>query len=252
MGHCDEAELGKLTTEECAAWLSKGNTALLVPVGSVEPHGPHLPLRTDTRISEEACRRAVAPLRQRGIAACVAPSVPYGVTDFARGFRGALSVPAEALTAFLSAIVRAALADGVGHVCIVNNHLEPAHDSAVRAAVAGVPHASVACPLTRRWGRTLSEEFRRGNCHAGEYETSLALAAGESVRARFATLAEVETSLSDGIRSGKHSFAEMGLDQAYTGAPARASSEEGEALFEKLVAMVVGEVTEALEVHPRA
>ena len=38
-------------------------------------------------------------------------------------------------------------------------------------------------PLTKRWGRTLSDEFKRAECHAGRYETSLVLAAGGRVRA---------------------------------------------------------------------
>jgi creatinine amidohydrolase len=214
-------------------------------VGSVEPHGPHLPLATDTIISEEAARRAIALLEKRGIRALVAPSVPYGVTEYAAGFSGAISVPAAALTALLRAIAERFLADGFAHVCFVNNHLEPAHDAAVRAAIVGL-RASVACPLTKRWGRTLSDEFKRGNCHAGRYETSLVLAAGASVRDP-SKLAPIATSLSDGIKSGKTTFREMGLDAAYTGAPAEATLDEGNALYEKLAEMIATEIAEALD-----
>jgi creatinine amidohydrolase len=134
-------------------------------------------------------------------------------------------------------------------VCLVNNHLEPAHDQAVRAAIAGLAQgrASVACPLTRRWGRTLSDEFKRGNCHAGRYETSLVLAAdgaaNDSERAR---LPAIDVSLSDGIRAGKTTFRAMGLDRAYTGAPAEATREEGETLYARLAEMIATEVLEAL------
>jgi creatinine amidohydrolase/Fe(II)-dependent formamide hydrolase-like protein len=87
--------------------VSRPPTAVLLPVGSVEPHGPHLPLGTDTLISEEAAERAAALLARAGVAAYVAPSVPYGVTDFAAGLRGRDRRPAAALTAFLAAIARA-------------------------------------------------------------------------------------------------------------------------------------------------
>ena len=123
-----------------------------------------------------------------------------------------------------------------------------AHDAAVRAAIVGLPAgaASVACPLTRRWGRTLSEEFKRGDCHAGRYETSLVLAAGVAVRPSFGELPSLGLSLADAIKAGKTTFAEIGMDRAYTGAPRDATQAEGDALYEKLVTMVVTEITEAL------
>jgi creatinine amidohydrolase len=107
---------------------------------------------------------------------------------------------------------------------------------------------SVACPLTRRWGRTLSDEFKRGNCHAGRYETSLVLAAGEEVRPARAGLPPLDVSLSDGIRAGRTTFAAMGLDRAYTGAPADATAAEGDDLYARLADMIVTEVLEGLAV----
>jgi creatinine amidohydrolase len=59
-------------------------------------------------------------------------------------------------------------------------------------------------------------------------------------------LPALDVSLSDGIKAGKATFREMGIDRAYTGAPASATREEGEATYGKLVDMIVGEVTEAL------
>lgn len=247
-------KLSALTTEEARAFVAQPHATVLVPTGSVEPHGPHLPLGTDTTISEEACRRAIPLLAKVGVPALVAPSIPYGVTDYASGFTGAIGVPDEVLSAFLRALAERLLADGVAHVCFVNNHLEPAHDSAVRAAAAALPagRGSAACPLTRKWGRTLSDEFKRGACHAGRYETSLVLAAREDgassaeVRDLYRGLPPLTMSLSDGIREGQRTFAEMGLTRAYTGAPAEATAAEGRDLYERLTAMVVGEVTAAL------
>jgi creatinine amidohydrolase len=244
----EEERLAALTTEEVAAVLARPPSVVLLPVGSVEPHGPHLPLATDTVLSEEACLRAVRALRSQGIAAFVAPAVPYGVTDYAAGFAGAVGVDASALTAFLAAIVARLLAEGWSHVCLVNNHLEPAQDAAVRAALEKLPaeRASVACPLTRRWARTLSDEFKRGTCHAGRYETSLVLAAGRDVRGDASALPALDVSLSAGIKAGKTTFRAMGMDRAYTGAPAEATREEGEALYGKLAEMIVTEVLEGL------
>ncbi|MBS2015013.1 MAG: creatininase family protein [Deltaproteobacteria bacterium] len=240
--------LAELTYEEVGEILAAGKAVAIVPVGSVEPHGPHLPLDTDTTISVTCARRAAAALESKGIRAVVAPSVAYGVTDYAGGFAGAIGVPAEALTAMLRAIAERFLETGFAHVCFVNNHLEPAHDAAVRRSIEGLPEgaASVACPLTRRWGRTLSDEFKRGDCHAGRYETSLVMAAGGHVREAFGELPSLGLSLSEGIKAGKATFREIGMERAYTGAPREATREEGEALYEKLVTMVVTEIEESL------
>jgi creatinine amidohydrolase len=247
--------IADLTTDTLKALLASRPVVALVPCGSVEPHGPHLPLGTDTVISEAAILRAAILLENepsRPIHALLAPPIPYGVTCFAEGFAGAISVPAEALTAFARAVVAGYLDTGFSHVCLVNNHLEPAHDAAVRAAVIGFPagRASVACPLSRRWGRTLSAEFKSGACHAGQYETSLLLAAAEATVDTAAALAlpDLGVSLSDGIKAGKHSFRAMGLDHAYTGAPARATAAEGVDLLDRLGTMIATEVLDALSV----
>lgn len=230
--------------------LAGGRVVALLPVGSVEPHGPHLPLATDTIISDHVALSAAAKLRaDHGVTALVAPAIPYGVTEYARGFAGAVSVPAAALGSFVRAVVQGYLGEGFSHVCVINNHLEPDHDAAIRAAVDGLePRASVACPLGRRWGRTLSAEYKSGACHAGRYETSLLMAATPELVdvAQASALPALDYSLSVGIASGQRTFAEMGLTRAYTGAPAEATAGEGRELLARLTEMVVAEVTEAL------
>ena len=183
---------------------------------------------------------------------CCVPAVPYGVTDYASGFAGAISIPAATLSAFLRAVVSGYLSDGFAHVCLINNHLEPEHDRAVRAAIDGLTagSASVACPLTRRWGRTLSAEYKSGACHAGSYETSLVMAiAHDQVNSDIAQrLPSLDISLSSGMRDGHSTFAAMGIERAYTGAPADASVDEGREMIERLATMVVTEVEEALAI----
>jgi creatinine amidohydrolase len=221
----------------------------LVPVGSTEPHGPHLGLGTDVVISAAACVRATELLAKKGpLAAVIAPAVSYGVTDCAQGFAGAVSIPAAVLTGYLAAICDGLLAQGVRHVCLVNNHLEPAHDAAVRAVLDGRgKKVSVACPLTRKWARTLDAEFKSGACHAGLYETSIMMAAAPEMvdEATRSTLAPVPISLSKQLDAGVTTFAAMGMEQAYAGDPAAATIEEGERMIQRLAEMVVGEIREA-------
>lgn len=196
-------------------------------------------------ISEAACERALDALEAAGWVAAIGPAVPYGVTECAAAFPGAVSIPASALTAFLSAVVSGYLNAGADHVCLVNNHLEPAHDAAVRAATTAFGiRASIACPLTRAVARTLTDEFKRGECHAGRYETSIIMAAvpdsiDESARQ---ALPEVPISLSTALRAGTSDFLEMGLDQAYAGAPAAASAAEGHESLDRLADMILAAV----------
>jgi creatinine amidohydrolase len=244
-------ELARITTDAFAALVGGQRPVVaLVPVGSVEPHGPHLALGADTVISAAAAARAAPLLEARGLVPVLAPPVPYGVTDCARGFAGAVSIEAPALTAFLRAVVDGLLAAGVAHVCLINNHLEPEHDSAVRAALVGAPAgaASVACPLARRWARTLSDEFKSGACHAGRYETSILLAAEPALvdETARAALPEVPISLSDQLRAGVTRFSEMGMTRAYAGAPAAATAAEGDEALDRLAAMIAGEIAEAM------
>jgi creatinine amidohydrolase len=222
----------------------------LVPIGSTEPHGPHLGLGTDVVISAAACVRACDLLEKKGpLTAVVAPAVSYGVTECAVGFPGAVTIPAAVLTAYVAAICDGLLAQGLRHVCLVNNHLEPAQDAAIRAVVTGREgKVSVACPLTKKWAKTLSAEFKSGACHAGQYETSIMMAAApelvdEQMRT---TLVPVPVSLSDKLKAGITTFAAMGMELAYAGDPASASVGEGEQLIQRLAEMVVGEVRESL------
>ena len=222
----------------------------LVPIGSTEPHGPHLGLGTDVVISAAACVRATELFTKKGpLTAVIAPAVSYGVTECAQGFAGAVSVPAAVLTAYLVAICDGLLGQGVRHVCLVNNHLEPAHDAAVRAVLPGRGNkVSVACPLTKKWAKTLDAEFKSGACHAGLYETSIMMAAAPELvdEAMLGVLTPVPISLSKKLDAGVTTFAAMGMDLAYAGDPASATIEEGERMIQRLAEMVVGEVRESL------
>jgi creatinine amidohydrolase len=254
-------DLAAFSTEELAGFLrvarAHGGVVALLPIGSTEPHGPHLPLSTDILLSEEVCRRAASALANIGTLALIAPPIAYGVTRYASGFRGAIGVSEGTLVALISEVSRALLDDGFVHVALVNNHLEPEHVAAIeRAAAAISAERGTSCisfpnQLTRRWGRTLTEEFKRGDCHAGRYETSLVLATRPDLVDDDAAkqLAALPISLSQaiGVANGAQvRFADIGMDRAYTGAPAEATTAEGETTYTLLVEMIVTEVTEHL------
>ena len=248
--------LGDFSTQALSDFIADAeHPVLLWPVGSTEPHGPHLPLATDIILSTENAERAADALIERGIPTLVAPPLPYGVTDFAAGFDGAISIPLETMVAFLTAGISAFLDQGFVHVCLINHHLEPGQLKMlhlVRTAMTekyGAGSVSYPEVVSRRWGVQLGDEFRSGACHAGSYEGSLVLASTpelvdmEAARA----LPEVPISLSSAIKDGQKTFLEAGAQHAYTGRPGEASAQEGESLYAVLAEMVVTEVIEHLE-----
>src|SRR5262245_30778635 len=123
-----EKFLARHTTATLHRLLNDKRAAVaLVPIGSTEPHGPHLGLGADVVISAAACVRATELLEKKGpLVGVIAPAVSYGVTECALGFPGAVSIPAGVLTAYVAAVCDGLLAQGFRHVCLVNNHLEPA------------------------------------------------------------------------------------------------------------------------------
>jgi creatinine amidohydrolase len=246
--------LAELTMEEAAGALRAG-TVLLLPIGSLEAHGPHLPLETDVIIAVETARRAGERLAERGIPTLLLPPLAYAIAECARSFPGTVSVPPESVTAQIGAIARSLAPAGGPLLCLVNAHLEPAHLRALRAAAseAGGSGCRVVYPdQTRRpHVDALGEEFRHGGGHAGGYETSLVLAAGgrvdESVRAG---LAPNPVDLATALRSGLADFRAVGGERAYFGDPAAASREEGERLYSLLAGIVADAAAAALDSFP--
>ena len=225
-----------------------GRFVALLPVGSTEAHGPHLPLSTDVVLAEGMAAAAAALLEGRGRAVLVLPSLAYGVTECAGEFFGTISIGAATVRALVVEIAASLRARGCARLGLVNAHLEPAHrhalrDAAAAASAAGLP--TVLPDLVRRvYAARLGAEFQSGACHAGDFEGSLLLALRpELVRegARVA-LPENPASLSAAFAAGKTRFVEAGGAQAYFGRPAAASAETGRALLRELAAIVADEM----------
>jgi len=229
--------------------LAKAGAAALIPVGSTEAHGPHLPLSVDVVIAEEVCRRVSGKQPEREFV--MFPPVAYSLADFAAAFAGTVSVPAAAAEAALTAVILGVAQQGFSAVAVVNHHLEPAHFSLVhRAAKAAQTQTKtrIVVPDHRKppFGPKLGEEFMHGGSHAGSYETSLMIAAApqlvdEPARKK---LPELAVDLPAKIKGGAKNFTECGGPDAYFGNPAKASRAEGERLFEVLVEATVAALSE--------
>jgi creatinine amidohydrolase len=205
----------------------------LWPVGAIEPHGPHAPLGTDTLISVGMCERAAARLQD----AVVLPPLPFGVTRYGAPFAGAIGISEQTLRAMVLDVAESVAANGFRRLVIVNNHFEPEQVATLRAAAdeAGALYLDL---VRRRNAQRLTDEFRRGSCHAGRYETSLVLADAPDL-VETTQLPPNEVDMPAAIAAGRTDFLAMGMDRAYCGAPAEATAEEGRATFETLTDMLV-------------
>lgn len=241
------ADLRELTYPDVEALLDEGRrTVAIIPTGSTEAHGPHLPLCTDTLISEEVAGRAARTLAERGWNAVRFGPLHYGVTDWAASFRGTTTISAEVIDGLVMQACLQARSMGFTRVAITNAHLEPGHIATLRA-VSRRFEAQTGDPLVfsdktrRKNAQRLTAEFASGSCHAGQYETSLVLAIRpDLVKMDVArALPEHVVALHEHIARGARDFVECGVERAYCGNPAGATAQEGERSLETLSDMVV-------------
>lgn len=239
MGRNDFADR---TSADLAALLAAGRPpVLLLPVGAIEPHGPHAPLGTDPIISAGMCRRAAERRNtDTETRVLVLPPLPYGVTRCAQSFAGAVHITEQTLAALLTDVCLSLTAQGFPRIIVVNNHFEPGHVHTLRNTVAQLRDRTLDVEyldlIRKQYVTRLTEEFQSGECHAGRYETSLVLAdAPELVdRQRMRELPRVPVNLVTALRSGATDFRDIGLPDAYCGAPAEATAKEGAETFDVL------------------
>ncbi|WP_018685879.1 creatininase family protein [Actinokineospora enzanensis] len=237
----------ELTTAQAAALLAGPRTpVLLLPVGAIEPHGPHAPLETDPIISAGMCARAAERLAgSPDVRVLILPPLPYGVTEFGVGFAGAVGIGADTLHALVVEICSTLASQGFRNVVIVNNHFEPGQVATLRRAVDTLAARGVRTgylDLVRRSvASRLTEEFRSGSCHAGRYETSLVLADRPDLvdTTAMSALPALSVDMPAAMAAGHASFTALGMDRAYCGAPAEATAEEGHATFATLTALLL-------------
>ena len=196
-------------------WPDVGAPILVVPVGSCEQHGPHLPLHTDTTIAT-ALARALTLHRTDCV---VAPPITVSASGEHAGFPGTLSIGTSVMTDFLVELVRSA--DWADGIVFVNGH--------------GGNH-----PAMQRAAEVFEHERRRvliwwphlpgSDPHAGRTETSLMLTiAPDEVLGDRRAAGPVPT-MSDLVAHGVRALSPSGV----LGDPAAADAAEGADLLTQL------------------
>jgi len=106
-----------------------GNPLVILPVGALEAHGPHLPLGAD-QIQAEATAAALADR----VDALIAPTVAYGSAPGARRFPGTVSLSMAQLESHVAGVLSELARTGVRRILVLSGHAERGHMAALREA----------------------------------------------------------------------------------------------------------------------
>ena len=240
-----EVEWARLTGPEIRAVAAGPEALATLPVGSLEQHGPHLPVITDTRTASEVSLRA-ARLLDGAPPALVLPGMWTGMSEHHLPFGGTISLNFAEFHGVLRGVTRSLRALGFRRLLIVNGHggnvdplavaaRELAHEFGL-AVVASTPWAVAQAAI----GPLL--ERQDGVHHACEAETSLMLAMTPDL-VRRDRLEEAVRQAPPAVagRAGYSrfwSFSERAPVTGTIGDPRAGTAEKGEAILDILAAEV--------------
>ncbi len=235
--------IGDATWPEVGEYLAEGTPAL-VPLGSTEQHGPHLPLSTDHVIAEGLARAAA----DRAEPPCICtPTVTIGVSPHHRQFHGTMSVDADAFRDYVESLSRSLADQGIDRIVYVNAHggnVEPLREVGRRLHDDGTAYA-----IEWMWNESIpelvDELFAQNGPHAGPKETAMVWHLADLIRTDELAaardggcpdLTEVRTE-----RHGARLFYDAieNSDNGAFGDPTDATAEKGERLFEAACGQLV-------------
>ncbi len=97
------------------------STVVILPIGSTEQHGPHLPVEVDSLLVTEVARRA-AELSAASVPTLVLPTLWVSLAEHHMGHAGSLTLDFDTLLAFVRCIVRSLQRQGHGRILLLNGH----------------------------------------------------------------------------------------------------------------------------------
>ena len=256
--------LAERTWPDVARLARDPRAVVVLPLGAIEQHGPHLPLVVDLLGAEEIARRLGPPLRRAGFHPVLAPALPYGVSTLAVGWSGTVSLSVPTFRRLLGEVVRALAAHGFRRFVLTNYQADPDHLRALALVrrdlarerrlvvlVAGfTPDASPANPMVNpAVRRRLRSPKPDAEWHSGELETSVVLATRPTlVKRRVAKrLRPVWVDFRAALAHGARNFRELApSSEGYFGAPALARAATGRSVMALRARLMARDIIAAL------
>jgi creatinine amidohydrolase len=167
--------LYKMTWEEVAQAVRE-HKVVLVPVGAVEQHGPHLPLDVDNLLAVTLCEEAAR--RNPDLLAC-AMHIPYGYNAHNMGFPGTVSIRQQVFVDYCFDVCASYAQHGFKYILLINAHGSNQHLCEAIARQVSMQTAG-RCGMLSWWNLVpdiiqgfRESEYPGGVSHACEVETSL-------------------------------------------------------------------------------
>jgi creatinine amidohydrolase len=180
----EEYRLGKLTWPELEE--AKGKiVAVLVPVGSTEQHGPHLPFDTDAFTSVVFAERVAAECQADGLRVLVTPAINFGVSWYHMDFAGTMSISVSLYISMVKDLMHCLIKHKFRNIILLNSH--GGNSAALTVAINDIYNETKERIYLANWAsvandRVQSLGIRSPMIHTEEIETSVAIALGQRFR----------------------------------------------------------------------
>jgi creatinine amidohydrolase len=174
--------LFEMTWEEVSELLEETETVIL-PVGSTEQHGPHLPLGSDAIQATDFAKRMVKQLDDEGIKVVAAPTIQFGVSRGHMVFPGTISISSSCLSGLIKEICHSLYAHGFRNFLLLSGHGGnfPTMNFVARELAIELTDAYFIVPnwlpiMGAKYPEILTSDRPKDEHHSGEGETSRMLA----------------------------------------------------------------------------
>lgn len=170
--------LFEMTWLEVERALEKSKTVLIAH-GSIEQHGAHLPLGSDTYQGDDITKRVVAQLAGEGIPCLAGPTIPFGVAPYHMGFPGTITLTPSTALLLVEEVCKSLYHHGFRNLVLIMAH--GGNWPILQAAVSGLgPQLPEARLVALNWLKEQSSHYPEllrssdpaGESHSGEGETS--------------------------------------------------------------------------------
>jgi creatinine amidohydrolase len=259
-GYCPaERYLPYLTWTQIAALPDKPNTVIVLPAGSTEQHGPHLPCAVDTVIAAGVVGHALARL-PASVPAYALPPISYGKSDEHLHFPGTVTLEGATLLETVTQIGESVYRMGFRKLLIVNAHGGQPQVMEMAARELRLRHGDYVVLPHFAWrvpnaaGQFLSEREKRLSMHAGHAETAIMMAlAPHTVHMQHAVAnypPEFPSKVlsADGRPACAWTARDFG-DSGVIGDPLPATPEQGQAILESLAISWAQGITDLHQLH---